>query len=248
MRTIYLIFVCCIMFPCFAGDFDNPYIGYYTATAQMSRDIDVSYMKYYNILSELELNYADASMREQSVANRILGAAAIGLTGFGVMNLMSGLAEQSADADAEKDMKAYMATFVCDYGAGRNINGGTYNVEVPGGNTLTTLATEYRRLAADLKARKEALGLSAGIESEEIIAPADSGLYDNVGVDRQSGAFTSVARSLADENSASAAAWAEQKSDAHSKTKTGATVGGIGAIGGVAGNLLINSSEKVPNK
>lgn len=247
MRKIRIIFVFCIMSPCLAGDFDNPYIGYYTAAARMNSDFDAPYIKYYNVMSELEINHTNAHSREQSTANKLLGAAAIGLTGFGGMNLMAGLAEQSADADAEQDMRAYLATFVCDYGAGRNITGGTMNIQVAAGNDMALLVAEYKKLAMDLKVRKDALGKQPGIESQVIFDAADTGLYDNMSTGRQSGAYTSLSRALSDENSADAVARAEQKSDAQSKTKTGAIVGGVGAIGGAAGNLLINGTQKQPD-
>ena len=199
-------------------------------------------------VDELRDNAQKMKDKEQSTANKMLGGAAIGATGIGAMNLMSGLSEQKADDSAEEDMKAYLATFVCDYGQGRNIKGGEMNIDLPGGNELFDQVNEYRTLAADLKVRKEALGKTPGIESEIIYDAAETGLYDNVGMGRQSGAYTSLSRALTDENSADAEAWAKQKADTASKVKTGAITAGAGAVGGLIGNLAINSGEKNKNQ
>lgn len=201
-----------------------------------------------NKVSELKDNAQRMKDKEQSTANKMLGAAAIGATGIGGMNLMSGMAEQKADDSAEEDMKAYLATFVCDYGQGRNIKGGEMNIDLPGGNELFDEVNEYKALAADLKIRKEALGKTPGIEAEVIYDIAETGLYDNVGMGRQSGAYASVSKALMDENSEDAKAWAEQKADTASKVKTGAITAGIGAVGGLVGNLAINSGDKNKNK
>lgn len=201
-----------------------------------------------NKVSELKDNAQKMKDKEQSTANKALGAAAIGATGIGGMNLMSGMAEQKADDAAEEDMKAYLATFVCDYGQGRNIKGGEMNIDLPGGNELFDEVNEYKALAADLKIRKEALGKTPGIEAEVIYDIAETGLYDNVGLGRQSGAYASLSKALTDENSKDAKAWAEQKADTASKIKTGAITAGIGAVGGLAGNPAINTGENNKNK
>ncbi|MDE6481939.1 MAG: OmpA family protein [Alphaproteobacteria bacterium] len=201
-----------------------------------------------NKVSELKDNAQKMKDKEQSTANKLLGGAAIGATGIGGMNLMSGMAEQKADDAAEEDMKAYLATFVCDYGQGRNIKGGERNIDLPGGNELFDEVNEYKALAADLKTRKEALGKTPGIEAEVIYDIAETGLYDNVGMGRQSGAYASLSKALMDENSEDAKAWAKQKADAASKVKTGAITAGIGAVGGLVGNLAINGGEKNKNQ
>lgn len=201
-----------------------------------------------NKVSDLKDNAQKMKDKEQSTANKVLGAAAIGATGIGGMNLMEGMAQQKADDAAEQDMKAYLATFVCDYGQGRNIKGGERAIDLPGGNELFAQVNEYKALATDLKVRKEALGKTPGIESEIIYDIAETGLYDNVGLGRQKGAYTSLSRALMDENSADAAEWAQQKADAKSKVKTGAITAGAGAIGGLVGNLAINSGDKNKNK
>lgn len=250
MRIIFAILVLFIVGPLFAGELDNPYLNRYSGLAKYGQRglISNPYLEYYNNLNELKKKYQQAKAREQSTANKILGAAAMGATGIGGMQLMSGMAEQAADDAAERDMRAYLATFTCDYGAGRNIRGGETNIALPVANDLLPMVTEYKQLATDLKSRKEALNMLPGIESELVLNAADTGLYNNVSVGKTSGAFTSLSRALMDENSADAAKWAEQKNSAKSKTKTGATVAGVGALGGAVGNLIINKDNKKEDK
>ncbi len=193
-----------------------------------------------NDINQLRKQYEAAKAREQSLPNKILGAAGIGATGIGGMMLASGLAEQNADEDAEQDMRAYLATFRCDYGQGRNIVGGQKNVQLPGASELIQYTTEYKQLATNLKADKEALGMLPGIESEVVFDSATTGLYDDVSIGTQKGAFTSLSRALLDENSADAAEWQEQTQSAKNKTKTGAITAGVGAGGSAIGNLIIN--------
>ena len=179
--------------------------------------------------------------REQSTANKMLTAVTMAATGIGGMQLAQGLAEQNADAEAEAAMKAYLATFTCEYGGGR-IAGGTQNVELPGTNLLTPLIMEYKELAADLKARKEALGMAPGIESEVVLDAAMVGLHNDVNTGKTSGAYTSLSRALSGDADA-AAAWDAQKQESAQKVKTGATVGGVGAAGGAVGNAIINGKS-----
>ena len=198
----------------------------------------------YSVLKE---NYERARARETSQANRILGGLAIGATGIGGMMLASGMAEKSADEAAETAMRAYLATFTCNYGDGKNVRGGEQNVELPGGNDLMKLKSEYVALAHDLKQRKEQLGLPPGIESETIHYSATAGLYDDIATGKTSGAYTSLSRALSDETSADATAWAQQKSDTEKKIKTGSIVGGVGAAGGLIGDLIINRETTKPD-
>ncbi|MDE6250547.1 MAG: trypsin-like serine protease [Alphaproteobacteria bacterium] len=194
-------------------------------------------------ISQLRKEYEKAKAREQSIANKLLGAAAMGATGIGGMMALSGLAEQNADAAAERDMKAYLATFMCDYGQGRNITGGTTGVQLPNAPQLLGLSTEYKSVAAELTSMKAALNMQPGIESELVLNSAETGLYNNASIGKTTGAFTSLSRALMDKNSADAAAWAEQKQKSQSKTKTGAITAGTGAIGGTIGNLIINRDK-----
>ena len=195
-------------------------------------------------LDKLRDNAQKMRDKEQSTANKLIGAAGIGATGIGTSQALSALAEQRADQNAEDDMRAYLATFKCDYGMGKNINGGDMGIELPGGNELTQYVTQYKTLAADLKVRKDALGISPGIESETIIDAADTGLYDNAATGKTDGAFTSLSRALSDETSADAAEWAKQKADTASKLKTGATVAAVGAVGSGIASLAVNSKNK----
>ena len=199
-------------------------------------------------VDELRDNAQKMRDKEQSTANKLIGAAGIGATGIGTSQALSALAEQRADQNAEDDMRAYLATFKCDYGMGKNINGGDMGIELPGGNELTQYVTQYKTLASDLKLRKEALGISPGIESETIIDAADTGLYDNAATGKTDGAFTSLSRALSDETSADAAAWEKQKADTASKLKTSATVAAVGAVGSAIANLAVNGADKSDDK
>ena len=194
-------------------------------------------------LEELQKAYEAAKAREQSLANKILSGATMAATGIGGMQLASGLSEQQSDKDAENAMRAYLATFTCKYGDNR-VSGGKTDVELPGGNELIGLYSEYVALANDLKTRKAALGIKPGIESESILDSATGGLYDDAGLEVRPGAYTSLSRALSDPNGADAAAWAAQKEESAKQVTTGATVGGVGAAGGAIGNLIINSDRQ----
>ena len=191
-------------------------------------------------IDELQKNADAMREKEQSTANRLLGGLSIGATGIGGMQLASAVAENRADDAAERDMAAYLATFRCDYGAGRNIAGGETDVQLPGGNTLFQLRQEFATLSTDVKTRKEALGLAPGIESEVVMDSANMGLYDDVSLGRTDGAYTSLSRALSNPTGADAAEWAQQRADTSSQLKTGAITAGIGIVGGVVGDLLIN--------
>ncbi len=195
-------------------------------------------------LDKLRENAKKMHDKETSTANKLIGAAGIGATGIGTSQALSALSEQRADKNAENDMRAYLATIKCDYGTGKTVNGGDTGIELPGGNELTQYVTQYKTLAADLKVRKTALGMSPGIESETIIDAAETGLYDNAATGKTNGAFTSLSRALSDETSADAQAWAQQKADTASKLKTGAIVAGVGAVGSAIANLAVNSKNK----
>ena len=194
-------------------------------------------------VDELRDNYEDMKEIETSFENRMLGATGIASMGMGGMQLASAMSEEKADAAAEQQMKAYLATFSCTYADGKRFKGGESAIELPGGNDLIGLYSEYVNLANDLKTRKQALGLRAGIEAEPILDSATSGLYDDVATGKTSGAFASLARALSDPNGEDAAAWAAQKEATAQKKKTGLTVAGIGAAVSVAGNVLINRNN-----
>ncbi len=199
-------------------------------------------------IAELDKNYQDMREKETSLANRTIGATAIGTVGIGGMQVASALSEQKADADAEEDMRAYLATFRCDWGAGKSARGGETGITVGGAGQITNLYSEYMKLAADLKSRKTALGMTPGIESEVILNSANTGLYDDVGTGRADGAFVSLSDALSDPTGAAAAAWNAQKTATADKLKAGATAAGIGAIGSLAANIAVNTGKNVPKE
>ena len=194
-------------------------------------------------IAELQENADAMREKEQSIANRLLGGASIGAMGIGGMQVASALAQQSADESAEQDMSAYLATFRCDYGQGRNITGGQANVALPGANALLPLYTEYMQLTSDLKMRKEALGMTPGLESQVIMDSATMGLYDNQGTGIVNSTYTSLARALLDPTGADATEWAAQQSATAQQLQTGAIVAGAGALVGIVGNLAINHNK-----
>lgn len=238
MRQLILFFIITII-PCIAtgADIDALPPSPYTSMYKQVSGLEAVIM--YAQADELYDKYISARNREQSTANKILGGLSIGAAGIGGMMLASGLAEQRADENAMRDMTAYVATFRCDYGTGRNIQGGETEITLPAAN-LIELKTEFITLAADVKTRKETLGMSGGIESEIIIDGAATGLYDNAAVGKTDGGYASVYRAITDSTSADAAEIAEQTASAEQKTKTGAIVGGVGVVGGAVGNLIIN--------
>ena len=199
-------------------------------------------------IDELRKNAQNMKDKEQSTANKLLGGATMAATGIGGMQLAEGLAQKAADEEAELDMAAYLATFRCNWNNATSVRGGEKNIQIPGSGDLAKLVTEYKELAADLKMRKEQLGMAPGIESEQIIDSATTGLYDDVGIGRGDGAYTSLADALSDPSGADAAEWAEQKDGASDKVKLGAGLAGGGAVAGAAGNLIINRGDDKQNK
>lgn len=199
-------------------------------------------------VQELRENYNTQKAKEQSTANKLIGATGIGATGIGAQMAASALAEQRADNLAEADMTAYLATFKCDYGMGRNINGGDKEVELPGGNDLLSLYNEYKTLADDLKTRKEALGLSAGIESQVILDKASTGLYDDESTGITNGTYASLARALANPTGADAEKWNAQKSETSQKLKAGAITAGVGAAASLVADIAVNSGAAKQNR
>lgn len=191
-------------------------------------------------MAELEKNYQDAKAKEQSIGNRLLTTASIATIGAGAQVALTGISEKKADEDAEADMSSYLSSFRCSYTGSKSYKNGEKNIELPGANQLMSLFQEYKSLAADLKERKEALGMKAGIESEVILDKADGGLYDDVGVGITDKHYTSVANALMDTTSEDAKKWNEQKESASKKVKTGAIVAGVGVVGSIVGNELIN--------
>ncbi len=77
-----------------------------------------------------------AKEAENSWANRGVTAASSAMTGLGGMAAASAIAEKRADAEAEKQMRAYIETKKCQYGNGQNVKLGNEEITLPGGNEL----------------------------------------------------------------------------------------------------------------
>ncbi|MBQ2844460.1 MAG: hypothetical protein IJE79_00350 [Alphaproteobacteria bacterium] len=195
-------------------------------------------------VDDAQAEYDAARENERSTANKLLGGASMAAMGIGGMELASALSEKKSMEDAEMQMKAYLATFACDWADGKRVAGGEIAIELPGGNELMSLVGEYKTLAADLKARKESLGLKPGVESEEILDSATAGLYDDEAIGKTDGAFTSVARALSDENSEDAAEWAADKEKIENKIKGATTAVAVAAVASIAANLAINAGNR----
>ena len=197
-------------------------------------------------IKEAEEAYKETKENETSFANRMLGGLSMAATGIGGMELAQGLAEQNADEAAERDMTAYLATFQCKVGDKR-YSGGTTGIETDGANQLTSLYQEYVELAADLKERKTALGMKAGIESEVILDKNNTGLYDDVGHGIENGTYASLYRaSRGNENDIKKLE--EQKNTSANRVKGGAIAAGVGVVGGIVGNIAINGGSKSESK
>ncbi len=197
-------------------------------------------------LEELKKKYEEAKAREQSLENRMLTAATVAAMGIGGMELAQGLAEQSADAAAERDMTAYIETMRCSYADGKSVKAGDEPIELPGGNDeiIMKLRNEYFALAADLKERKEALGMKPGIESEIVLDKANMGLYDEENVGITGGSFSSLYRAKMGSETDSAMITAD-KEKSENRVKGGGIAAGAGAVIGIGGNYLINGEKAV---
>jgi len=200
-------------------------------------------------LENLKQTYEDAKANEQSLANRTLTAASIAATGIGGMELAMGLAEQKADKEAEQDMSAYIASFRCEYGDGKQVKAGPEEIVLPGGNDekLMSLRTKYMTLATDLKERKTALGMKPGIESEEILDKTAMNLYDDENTGIESGAYGSLYRAKMLNSEEDQAKLDEEAKKSKNRVIAGATVAGAGIVGGIAGNMAINGTDGKKN-
>ena len=199
-------------------------------------------------LKEKQEAYEEAKANEQSLANRTLTAVSTAATGIGGMELARGLAEQNADKEADANMAAYIATMRCTYADGKQVKAGPDQIELPGGNNadLMKYRTEYFALAKDLKERKEALGMKPGIESEEIIDKTQTGLYDDESLSIDSGAYASLYRAQMLGSEADQAKIDEERSASKKRVIGGAIAAGVGVIGGIVGNFLINGKKTDP--
>lgn len=187
-----------------------------------------------------EDKYKAAKEKEQSLANRMVSGLSMAATGIGGMELAQGLSEQKADKDAEADMSRYIETFQCRIGEqGAKINGGDTNIATPGANQLINLYQEYVNLAADLRERKQALGMRAGIESEVILDKASTGLYDDKGTGIENGTYASLYRA-SQGNQQDADKLSALKDTSKKRVIGGAVAAGAGVVVGALGDSLIN--------
>ena len=182
-----------------------------------------------------------AKETEQSTANRMLGGLTTLATGIGGMQLAQGLAEKQADSAADKNMDAYIETMRCTYGDGKSVKFSTDPIELPGGNNadLMKYRAEYVALAKDLKERKTALDMKPGIEAEEIIDKATAGLYDDENVGITGGTYASRYRAAAGSEK-DQKGLASDKKEAKTRMIAGGVVAGVGVVGGIIGNSIIN--------
>ena len=196
-------------------------------------------------LEEKQKAYDEAKANEQSLQNRTLTAVTTAATGIGGMELAMGLAQQSADKKADADMDAYIATFRCTYGNGKQVKGGPEEIELPGGNdqNMMNLRAQYIALAADLKERKAALDMTPGIESEEILDKSQMGLYDDENIGVTGGAYASLYRAKALESEEDQAKIDEEKDASKKRVIAGGVLVGAGTVIGVGGNMLLNNDE-----
>jgi len=245
-KSRWLIALCSVVFAVFAA---------VAAPVQITEKTNPKIVELYQKLQDkraevsgIESKRVDAlnenlnAMREneQRIENRILGATTTLATGMGAMQAATGLAETAADERALADMRAYLSTFVCEFGNGQNVEYGPGDVTLPGGNELMEYYNEYKTLAEDLRKTKVALGLAPGIESEEILERADTGLYDNVAIGKTSGMYASLARGILNPDGDDAAQIAADTQKSAEKLKAGAIAAGAGVVGGIIGNYKIN--------
>lgn len=180
----------------------------------------------------------DAKEKEQSLANRMLGGLTTAAMGIGGMQLAQGIAEKQADSAANKDMEAYIATMRCTYGDGHSVKFGTQEIELPRAD-LTTYVDDYKTLAAKLKELKASLDLKPGIESEEILDNATAGLYDDENVGITGGTYASRYRAAVG-NEKDQKGLSSDKKEARNRMIAGGVVAGVGLVGGMVGNSIIN--------
>lgn len=192
-------------------------------------------------MDALEQNADQAHENENSLANRMLGGASMAAMGIGGMELAQGLAQQRADAKADADMTAYLATFRCEYGP-NHADGNTTGNEVPGANQLFDLYQEYAALASSVKATKEALNMTPGIESQVILDKANIGLYDDVSTGKTNGTYASLYRAKMG-GDVDQAKLQEMSDTSKNRVVGGAVAAGAGAIAGIGGDVLLNQID-----
>lgn len=209
--------------------------------------------EYKKEIDDLAKNATAMHEKETSRANKIIGAAGIGITGVGGTMLGAALSETAADTDAERAMRAYLETFRCEYGADKTARGGDVNVQTDLADGLTELRKKYAATAYGLTELKQALGMRPGIETEipiaivsgnPVINANTTGLYDDVGTGITGGQYASVSRALANPTGADADAWNAQKEKTKNTLIAGAVTAGVGAVGSAAANIAVNHDNK----
>ena len=186
--------------------------------------------------------YDEAKAKEQSEGNKNLEMFSQATMGIGAMQLAQGIAEKQADAAADADMEAYIQTMRCTY-AGKSVKWGPDKIELP--NTdLMPYQMEYKYLAQVLKERKAALGLKPGIEAEEILDKASSGLYDDENVGNMGGAYGSRYRAAAG-NAKDKGKLSADKKEAKTRMIAGGVIAGAGLVGSMIADYVINKDSKV---
>ena len=196
-----------------------------------------------DIAAAAQQKLEDAREKQNSLGNRLVNAGASAATGYGARMVATAMAEQSADAKAESDMREWIDTMKCEYGDGQVFNVGTETIYLPGGDEISEYAKEYKNMAGELKKTKAALGLKPGIESETIYDRADYDLYSYNPAEHQSSGNVSVSRALMDSTSEDAIAWAEQKQESEQDKNWGLGITAIGVFGGAATNIIINNKD-----
>ncbi|MCR4918054.1 MAG: hypothetical protein K5912_03885, partial [Alphaproteobacteria bacterium] len=91
--------------------------------------------------------------------------------------------------------------------------------------------------------------MKPGIETEVVYDKAESGLYHYENIGKTGGAYTSLSNALLDANSEDAAAWDAEKDKTKKRLIAGATVAGVGAVGGFVGDKLVDKHfDKLENE
>ncbi len=246
--SAFMAILLCVASAVFAVDLSS-----FEITDQTNPEIAALYQQYQSTQEEIdgiERERVDALTenatamhdKEQSLENRTLTSLTSAATGIGAMELAQGLAEQTADSNADSDMDAYIATMRCSYGDGKSVKAGLESIELPAGDgeTMTALKAEYMSLAQSLKERKESLGMVPGIESETILDKADLGLYDDENIGITGGSYASLYRASMLNSEEDQTKIDEDASTSENRVKYGATAAGLGVLGGIIGNAIIN--------
>ncbi|MDR1361270.1 MAG: hypothetical protein LBJ18_03095 [Rickettsiales bacterium] len=200
---------------------------------------------------ELLANENAMKEKENSAANKALGAGAMGAVGMGGKMLLSGMAEQSADKAIQEEMQGVLNSMYCKVPNGTKINYGTTDNPLPGdGVAMAEMRAEYERIATQLKSDKEMLGMLPGIESETVFDKSATGLYDKdtagYKVRQGEGNIASVFGSLAG-NDKDKAAWDAQTAESKTQVNAGIGLAATGVVGGIVGNMLINKDAPKEN-